>query len=98
MTHLDGDVTATDHDESVRSLETSSRRSVHGAVAALDSVGWGSIRRIVDERVHVLVSDSITDQLEAHENFAYKPFPVGRRAVEANAERQEVLSGWLREE
>ncbi|WP_256685894.1 penicillin acylase family protein [Halococcus qingdaonensis] len=36
----------------------------------------------------------LTDQLEPYESFEYKPFPIERSAVEANAERHESLSVW----
>lgn len=36
--------------------------------------------------------DRLTDQLELYERFEYKPFPVERSAVEANATHQDVLS------
>ncbi len=40
--------------------------------------------------------DRLTDQLELYERFEYKPFPVERAAVVANAERSGDLSVWRR--
>ena len=88
-------------------IELVNRGSRNQAVPPATDEGWGVLPP--GNSAHLSVGEllqggtanpptRLTDQLEAYENFAYRPFPVGRRAVEANAERQEVLSGWLREE
>lgn len=40
--------------------------------------------------------DRLTDQLGLYERFEYKPFPVERTAVAANADRRDDLSVWRR--
>lgn len=40
--------------------------------------------------------DRLTDQLGLYERFEYKPFPVEREAVVANAERRDNLPVWRR--